>query len=36
MARMAPAAVAEAAAPPVFEGGTSHVQVGAQGAVEVE
>jgi len=36
MARMAASAVAEAAAPPVFEGGTSQVQVGAQGTVEVE
>jgi predicted secreted protein len=36
MARMAPAAADAAPPPPVFEGGTSQVQVSAQGTVEVE
>lgn len=36
MARMAAAAPVEAVAPPTFEGGTSHVQVGVQGGVQVE
>jgi predicted secreted protein len=36
MARMASAVAADAAPPPVFEGGTSQVQVGAQGTVEAE